>query len=140
MEIATNRSFVLTELSSFDKLADLHAAIRHGGFYQVIAEGLIEAGQMRQGYQGLAARLATIAEQAYAFRKTEIVQTLSHALLALPVGPGIEAVGQYFQALCLQKFGVGEVERATHLLERVAVEAPVAYRLRAMQSLGTNYF
>ena len=138
MEIATNRSFVLTELSSFEKPADLHAAIRHGGFYQVIAAGLIEAGQMSEGYKRLAVRLCTLSEQAYAFRRTELLGSLSQVMLSLPLGTELEAVARFYQALYLQRFGVGQIDRAAQLLERVAVRAPVAYRLRAMESLVAN--
>ena len=140
MEIATNRSFVLTELSSFEKLADLHAAIRHGEFYQVIAAALIEAGQIRHGYKRLGVRLATIAEHAYTVRRTDLLGSLSLAMLSLPLGSEFEGVGRYYQALSLQRFGTGELESATGLLEIVATAAPIHYRLRAMQSLGTNLF
>jgi len=59
-------------------------------------------------------------------------------LMALPLPRQYEAAGRYYEALYVQRFGCGYLEEAAHLLERVADDAPLPYKMRAIQSLGAN--
>ncbi|MEK6324702.1 MAG: hypothetical protein AABN33_23925 [Acidobacteriota bacterium] len=137
MHAAANVSLVLTDLSSFKRLADSEAAISYGGFYQLIASGLIKAGYSEQVFREFGERLVVLAEHAHAFRQMKILEQVSQILVSLPL-PHYEAVGQYYQAICTQSFGRGDIERAVGLLKGVVESAPARYKVRALISLGAN--
>jgi hypothetical protein len=139
MQTAANNNLVLTDSSSFGLLADLQAAISKGAFYQRIASHLIiRCAHKEQFFRELGDKLVLSAEHSHAFRQIEMLERVSEALVTLPLPRECEAVGRYYQALCVQRFGHGDVEQAARLLEQVAENAPPRYRLRALVSLGAN--
>ncbi|MFY9608021.1 MAG: hypothetical protein WAU45_05320 [Blastocatellia bacterium] len=83
-------------------------------------------------------RLVVMAEHAHAFRQMEVLEEVSHLLVSGLLPRQYEPIGRYYQAVCIQRFGRGDVERAEGLLERVAANAPLRYRARAMISLAAN--
>ena len=134
MQTAASNSLVLTDISSLGRFADSQTKISHGGFYQLIALGL----HTKQILTGLGDRLVAMAERAHAFRQMDKLEELSRVLATSSLPKQYEAVGRYYQALSIQRFGHGNVEQAAQLLERVAVNAPSRYRLKALVSLGAN--
>lgn len=138
MQTAASTSLVLTEFSSSKRVADSQTAISYAGFYQQIASGLIRSVLSEQVTCELGDRLVSMAEHAHAFRRMDILEQVSHVLLNSPALRRYEAVGHYYQALCVQKLGHGDAEQAANLLERVTEIATPKYRLRAMVSLAAN--
>lgn len=138
MQTAASTSLVITEFSSSKRVADSQTAISHGGFYQQIVSGLIRSVLSEQLTCVVGDRLVLMAEHAHAFRRMDVLEHLSHVLLNSPELRRYEAVGRYYQALCVQKLGYGDAEQAANLLERVTGIAPPGYRFRAMVSLAAN--
>jgi tetratricopeptide (TPR) repeat protein len=135
MQTAANINLVLTDFSSLKRLADFEAS--YVGFYQLIATHLIEGVHKKEVLGELGDSLVTLAEHAHAFRQMDILENVSQVLLGLPLPRRYEAVGRYYQALCIHKFGRGDVEQAVRLLERLSEAAPPRYRARAMLSMGS---
>lgn len=80
--------------------------------------------------------LVILAEHAHAFRKMDILERVSRTLADSPM-LRYEDVGRYYEALCIHRFGHGDVQRAIRLLEQVADVAPLAFRAKAMLSMGS---
>jgi hypothetical protein len=140
MQIPTNTSLVLTDFSSLNRFADSQTRISYGGFYQVIASGLLRARYAKHILHGLGDKLIDLAEHSYAFRQMDTLQQVSQVLLTLPLPRRYEIAGQYYQALGIQRLGAGDIETAARLLERVAESASPRYRVRAVISLGADSF
>ena len=138
MQTAAKNSLVLTDSSSLKRFADIETTISYGGFYQLIASRLILDGQIQQVVRRVLNRLVVLAEHSYAFRQMSTLEKLSEVLVNSPLPRQYEPIGRYYRALCIQRFGTGDVEQAARLLESAAEDAPTRYRARAMQSLGTN--
>jgi hypothetical protein len=138
MQTAASNSLVLTDISSLTRFADLHRMISHGGFYQLIASELIRSGHSRQSLLGLGDIFVAIAEHAHAFRRMDMLERVSQILDSLPLPPEYAAVGSYYQAVCTQNFGHGDVDRAANILEALADCAPARYRVRSLISLAAN--
>ena len=138
MQTAANISLILTDSSSFKRFADSQAAISYGGFYQLITSGVIRGACTEQAFRSLGDRLVVVAEHAHAFRRMDLLDQVSQILMKSPLPRQYEAIGQYYQALCIHRFGRGDVEQAALLLEPVALDAPLLYRIRALRSLGAN--
>jgi tetratricopeptide (TPR) repeat protein len=140
MQTAANISLVLTDSSSLKRFADLETAISYGEFYQLIASGLTRGVQNEEVFRVLGNRLVGLAEHSYALRQVDALEQVSQVLVNSPLRRQYKTVGRYYQALCVQRFGSGDVEEAARLLESVAENAPPRYRARAIQSLGSNSF
>jgi tetratricopeptide (TPR) repeat protein len=140
MQTAASNILILTEFSSSMRLADLLQAISHGGLYQVIASSLTRGVYKGQVVRKLGDTLVALAEYSYAFRQVDALEQISWLLVNSPRLREYETIGCYYQALCVQKFGCGDVAEASRSLERVAESAQPRYRARAMQSLGSNSF
>jgi tetratricopeptide (TPR) repeat protein len=138
METADKVSLVLTDSSSFERLADPQR-ISYSGFYQRLASGLVKGIHTNQALGDLGESLVVLAEHAYAFRHMEALEQMSQILVNSRLPRQYEAVGQYYGALCVQRLGRGDIERALSLFERVAESATPKYRVRAMISLGANW-
>jgi len=139
MQRTANISLVLTETSSFERVADSREAISQGEFYQQLASQLLRGIHRARVISELSDSLVKLAEHAHAFRQMAIVDDVSQVLLRIP-SRQCEAVGRYYQALCVHRFGRGDVERAARLIESVAESAPAKYRARALISLGANSY
>jgi tetratricopeptide (TPR) repeat protein len=139
MHRTANISLVLTKSSSLEQFADPQTAISYGGFYQQLTSQLLRGVHREKVISELSDSLVKLAEHAHAFRQMAIVDDISQVLLRIP-SRQCEAVGRYYQALCVHRFGRGDVERAARLIEPVAESAPPKYRARALILLGANSF
>ena len=138
MQTTANISLVLTGVSSLKRSADLKTAISYGGFYQQLALELVSGVLTNEVLQGLGNRLVLLAEQAHAFRKSDILEQMSQILMTAPLSNEYEAIGLYYKALSIHRLGRGDTEQAARLLEQSAENAPCRYRVRAMISLGSD--
>lgn len=136
--MTANNNLVLTEFSSLKRLAESQTTFSNGGLYQQLAWKLVSDTYVKHDLRDLGERLVVLAEHAHAFRQMDALEDVSQVLMNSPVPRVYKAVGQYYQALCIHRFGRGNLERAAHLIETVAEDAPPRYRVRAMQSLGSN--
>ena len=127
---------ILTGLSSFRGIAERPAPIGTAhGFYQF----LVQAAQKNRTLSELGDRLAVLAEQAYAFRRTDLLSELSRRLIDLPLPVQYEHIGLYYQALSIHLLGSrSHLLRTADLLQHVADHATPFYRVRALQALGMN--
>lgn len=140
MHTAVNISLILTDRSSLKRFADSQTATSYGGFSQLIASGLIKGLHRERVCRVLGDRLATLAEEAHAFRQMATLERLSQKLVSLPLPRQYETVGRYYEALCVQRFGLGDIDKAVSLLVPVAEGGPTRYRVRAMMSLAANCY
>ena len=138
MQTAASSNLILTDFSSLKRLADLENAISYGGFYQQLASELVKGIHARQFLRALGEELVVLVEHAHAFRQLDALERVSKVLQTAPLPRPYREVGLYYQALCAQRFGRGDLERAARLLEPMTGNSPPSYRIRAMQSLGTN--
>jgi len=138
MLTAAKNSLVLTDFSSLKRFVDSRGRIDDSGFYQGIAPALIRAAHQEQLSLEVGERLVQVVEHAHAFRDMVTLERVSRALVNLPLPQPYKSIGQYYQALCIHRFGHGDIEPAARLLEQVVESAPQTYRARAMQSLGTH--
>lgn len=88
----------------------------------------------RQEIHLLADRLIRLAEHAYLLRDLKTLQDASLVLSNLPVGSA-RRIGWFYQALTLKRDG--KIDEAQALLESVAETAPIEYKARSIQTLGT---
>jgi tetratricopeptide (TPR) repeat protein len=138
---ATNRVFLTWLMSSMKGFAEppqTPGTLSHPALYQVILSSLTQAEHSRHDRAALAGRLVSLAERSHLFRELETLDSASRLLMQLPLPLQYRSVGCYYQALRLQQFGHGDLDKARRLFERVADDAPVFYRTRAMVSLGAN--
>lgn len=138
MQTAASNSLVLTDSSSLKRFADFETAISHAGFYQQIAARLLGGVHTERAFREIGDRLVVAAEHAHAFRHMNILEEISGILTTTALPRDYQIIGQYYQALCIQSFGRGDLKRAMSLFERVAELAPSTYQGRALISLGAN--
>ncbi|MEK6320704.1 MAG: hypothetical protein AABN33_03360 [Acidobacteriota bacterium] len=139
MQIATSNNLILTDFFSFKRLAELQRRDGHAGLYQGIAQTLIAGFHTKQALANLVTSLVSIADQAHTIRRLDVVGCVGQLLLSLPLPRQLETVGHYYQALSLNRGGLGDTLRAGRLFEKVADNASLHYRARAMLALGSNY-
>jgi len=137
METAAKVNLVLTGSSAFERFADPQR-ISYGAFCQRLASGLVKGIHRHQALGDLGERLVVLAEHAHAFRQMDALEQVSQFLMSWPLPKQYEAIGEYYQALCIQRLGRGDADRAASLLARVTESAQPKYRVRAMISLGAN--
>ena len=138
---ATNRVFVTWLMSSMKGFAEppqTPGTLSHPALYQVILTSLTQAERSRDNRVTLAGQLVSLAERSYLFRELEALDSASQLLMQLPLPRQYRSVGCYYQALRLQQFGHGDLDKARRLFVRVADDAPLFYRTRAMVSLAAN--
>lgn len=139
MQTAANSSLILTDISSLKRFADSTTAISYGGFYQLIQSSLILRAHEEHYSRRLGDRLIDLAEQAHSFRRMDVLEEISEMLTGLRLPGGYGDIGRYYQALCIHKFGIGNVEQSVSLLEPLADIAPLKYRARIKLSMGSMY-
>jgi tetratricopeptide (TPR) repeat protein len=138
---ATNKVFLTWLMSSMKGFAEppqTPGTLSHPALYQVILSSLTQAERSHDNRLALAGQLVNLAERSYLFRELETLDSASRLLMQLPLPRQYRSVGCYYQALRLQQFGHGDLDKARRLFERVADDAPFFYRTRAMVSLGAN--
>jgi len=134
METAANRNRFLTGCSSKVGLTDPKIAVgRRGLLEHLVASHLAETVQSQELFAKLTDDLIRLAEQALVIRKVDALEEVSQVLINLPVDAARE-IGAYYYALAINR--KGHTEEAKTLLQRVADNAPITYRARAIQTLG----
>jgi len=97
---------------------------------------LAYAASSRQVFKGLAKRLIQLAEHFFGLRDIDSLREVSLVLQTLPIAEA-QIIGQYYRALAIRRNG--DIDESLPLLEVVADGAPMAYRARALQTLGAIY-
>lgn len=141
MQLASDANLVFTDSSSSKRFVDLQAEAGCSVFYPLLISRLTDGVRNRQVLIELGDRLTALAERAQALRQTDKLERISRLLAGMGLTPEHEAAGQYYQALCINGFGRGDVEnleQSAHLLARMA-DGPAPYRAKAMLSLGTTF-
>lgn len=139
MQIATTNNLFLMDRCSFKVvLADLQTTNRMGEFYQQITKGIIKGVYTKQAFNILAGRLIDLADHAYQLRQIDTVGEISRLLASLPLPRQYESISNYYRAIHIKK--KGNIDEARTLLGRVADEAPLQFRARAIMSLGITFF
>ncbi len=134
MQRAANTNRFFMGFSSNRKFADSGVTVSQVGILERTVVSLLADGATSgRIFNDLSQRLIRLAEHAYSLRDMRSVQEVSELLLNLPI---VEAqrIGQYYQALVNKRDG--RIDEAQALLQSVADYAPLAYRARAMQTLG----
>jgi tetratricopeptide (TPR) repeat protein len=136
MHAAANTNLFFTDVFSFKGLRDRYIIHRAEVRPQIVVE-IAKSLYQQNALLRAADRFCQIADNAYAFRRMDVVEELGEILINAPLPRQYESIGQYYQALSIcRKLGVVE---SRPLFERVIDEAPLAYRARAMVSLGTTF-
>ena len=68
-----------------------------------------------------------MAEQAHSFRKMDVLELVSHILINSPVPQQYKAIGQYYRALYIQRFGRGDLGQAAQMIAPIAESGPPRY-------------
>jgi len=134
MKALANNNPILTDLSSFERLAALQKDISHSTFYQQIISGLISGVYRNQTFSQLGDRLVALADHAYGLRQIDTVEKARDFLLNLPLGAEYESIGRYYQALCIYQRGSSADARV--LLEQMAETLPIRFREKARLAIS----
>ena len=138
MQAAANSNLILTDLSSFKRLAGLQKDISHAAFYQQVLSELIRGVYRKQTFTELGDRLVALLRHAYALREIAAVEEASELLLELPLGREYQSIGAYYQALCI--YQRGRFAEARILLEQVAGKLPLRFRAKALLATSGTYY
>jgi tetratricopeptide (TPR) repeat protein len=103
---------------------------------QAVVRHLAHAASSGRVFNRLAQRLIQLAEHSFDVRNLESLREASFVLLNLPTAEA-RMIGQYYQALAVRRSG--KIDESLPLLESVADNASLAYRARAIQTLGAIY-
>lgn len=136
MQTTASNILFLTGFFSLERLADWKIAASHGELYQLLSSELVNRAYTKQVLSDLGKTLVTLAEHAHASRQIDALEQLSQILVRTSLSRACEDIGRYYQALCIHRFGFGDIERAGRLIEQVAESASPKYRARAMVSLA----
>jgi tetratricopeptide (TPR) repeat protein len=104
--------------------------------HDLLVSRLARAVNSRQAFNEITSRLIPLAEHAFSLRDITALQAVSQILANLPLA-GARQIGQYYQALAISRNR--QTDEALSLLESVAENAPLSYRARAIQTLGSIY-
>jgi tetratricopeptide (TPR) repeat protein len=110
--------------------------LRPWGFYQEIAQSLVEGAHSSWIIEQWGNRLEAVAQEAYALRRIPELQQVSRLLLALPDPHA--TIGRYYYALCLKR--LGNPEASFRQFEKVSNGTAGAYHARALASAGAVAF
>jgi tetratricopeptide (TPR) repeat protein len=136
MQAAAITSRFLTGCSSRVALADSESVVSNDALLRhIVASHLIQNVFSQELFVTLANSLIQFAEQAYLRRDLDALEDVSRTLMNLPVDASRQ-IGLYYHALAINR--KGQRDEADTLLETVADSAPITYRARAIQTLGTN--
>jgi len=137
MQNAAKTSRFLIDFSSEREFADSGILVSHSKLLQhAVVRNLAHAANSTHGFNGLIHSLIRLAEHSFSLRDVETLQEISRILLILPFTKAAQ-IGRYYQAIATSR--IGEADEAVSLLEAVADNAPLLYRARAIQTLGSIY-
>jgi tetratricopeptide (TPR) repeat protein len=138
MHAAAMTSRFLTGCSSKAELADSEIVVSHGGLIQhIVVSHLAQTVSSQEAFLKLTNVLIHFAEHAYTLRDVDALVEVGRVLINLPTDSARQ-IGLYYYALAINR--KGQKDEATTLLETVADNAPIAYRARAIQTLGANHY
>jgi tetratricopeptide (TPR) repeat protein len=138
MQTAANINRILIDVFSLKRQGVLHEISSQREFYQQFSAELIKGIHTKGVLCEIGNRLISLADHAYALRQMTAVEQVSQLLLNLPLSRQYERIGQYYQALSVKRYG--KFEEARTLLERVAEDAPLRYRARAILTIGATFY
>jgi tetratricopeptide (TPR) repeat protein len=133
MHSTAKTSRFLIDFSSGGQLANPASAVSRVGLLQHTVVSRLTIAASRQVSDQFVQRLIQLAEHAYGLRDMKTLQETSELLANSPIA-GARQIGQYYRALVIKRDG--RAEEAQVLFERVADNAPLGYRARAIQTLG----
>ena len=134
MHRAAKTSRFLIDLSSGGEFADSESLTGRDSLLQhIVASRLARAANSSQEFNRLAQKLVQLAEHSFGLRDMDSLQEASLVLLNLPTAEA-RKIGQYYQALAIRRSG--KIDESLPLFEAVADNAPMAFRARALQTLG----
>jgi tetratricopeptide (TPR) repeat protein len=137
MQNVAKTSRFLIDFSSEREFADSGIVVSNSKLLQdAVVSQLVHAANSRHVFNGLAKSLIQVAEHSFGLRDIDSLQEASLVLMNLPTAEA-RKIGQYYQALAV--IGSGKIDESLPLLEAVADNAPLAYRARALQTLGAIY-
>jgi tetratricopeptide (TPR) repeat protein len=134
MQTAASSSFFI-DTSSLKRLAGIQITSTYGDWYQQLFSGLRKGIYTKQYLLEFAKQVVRIADCAYTIRHTEVIEQAGEVLSHLPLSRLYRSVGEYYKGIAIRQ--QGNVAQARTVLERVAEYAPLAYRARAVQYLGS---
>jgi tetratricopeptide (TPR) repeat protein len=135
MHKAASTSRFLIDISSGGEFADSESIVSHNCLLQqIVASHTAHVANWRQVLNALARRSIRIAEHAFSLRDVNTLEEASRVLVNLPLGEARQ-IGRYYHAIAISR--IGQADEALSILEAVADNAPVAYRARAIQTLGS---
>ena len=134
MQTAATNNLIFTDVSSLLPTRSAIARVGSSGLYQLVIQVAHNESLIRLA----GPKLVGLAEQAHAFRRMDIVEAASQALLGFTGYRDLEYVGMYYKGACIQRQENGDLDQAARLLEDVAENGPPGYRMRALISLGLN--
>jgi tetratricopeptide (TPR) repeat protein len=134
MQAVADNSLILTELSSFKRLAGLQKDFRQSAFYRRVLSELIRGVYRKQAFSELGNSLVKLADHAYDLRQIDTFEKASDFLLNLPLGAEYESIGRYYQALCIYQRGASADARV--LLEQMAGTLPIRFREKARLAIS----
>ncbi len=128
MKRDTKNKFALLNSSSFKRVVELE---KQSGL--VLLE-FIKGLKTKQDIIELATRLVTLVEHNYLRRRLEVVESISQALINLPLPESFKQVGQYYLTMCIKY--QGRLDEAQKQFEALADTIPHRYKSRAIISLA----
>lgn len=137
MQNTAKTSRFLIDFSFNRELADSGIAVSRSKLLQLaVMSPWAYAASSRQVFNGLAKRLIQLAEHFFGLRDIDALREVSLVLQSLPIAEA-QIIGQYYRALAVRRNG--DIDESLPLLEAVADRAAMAYRARALQTLGAIY-
>jgi tetratricopeptide (TPR) repeat protein len=131
MKRDTKNTFALLDSYSFKQVAELE---KQSGLHQQVLLELIKGLKTKQDIIELATRLVTLVEHNYLHHRFEVVESVSRALINLPVPGSFKQVGQYYLTMCIKY--QGRLDEAQKQFEALADTIPHRYKSRAIISLA----
>lgn len=133
MQTAASTNRFLTGCSSKAGFADSEIIVSRSRLLQhIVANHLAQTVHSQQTFAQLTNELIRFAEHALAMRDLHALEDVSRILMNLPV-EAAQQVGLYYHAYAINR---SKRDEAKCLLEIVANTGPIAYRARAIQTLG----
>ncbi|SRR6266404_3267052 len=132
MQNAAKTSRFLIDFSSEREFtnAQRHTKLRQ----QTLVRELTRVENSRAVFNELSERLIRLAEHSFSLRDIDKLEEASLILVNLPI-PKASKIGAYYQAIALSR--MGKTEQARSQLGGLSESAPLRYRARALQTLGS---
>jgi len=140
MQRVARNHLAFTDSSAFKLPADRPKRIGLGELYQNRLLQLLATFEAKKNVSSLTTHVVSLAERAYAANNYDFMGLVAKTLLSVAATREQQCLGLYYHALHLNTGGMGDVKNATPLFERVAGEASLPLRAKAILGLGKNAF